>query len=102
MSSWEANSRIRLSLIAKLDDPELLIQPYLEQIDRMAAAVLAAAPDKATARQRLAALDAYLFEQNGYHGSRTEYYHRANSYLNQVIDDREGKTLAFASPTAAT
>ncbi len=37
-----------------------------------------------------------MFEQNGYHGSRTEYYHRANSYLSRVIDDREGLPITLS------
>ena len=45
---------------------------------------------------RLAALTKYLFEDNGFHGSRTEYYHRANSYLNRVIDDREGIPITLS------
>jgi regulator of sirC expression with transglutaminase-like and TPR domain len=41
--------------------------------------------------EKLAKLNDYFFVENGFHGSRgEEYYHRANSYMNRVIDDREG------------
>ena len=40
-------------------------------------------------------LDQYLFQDNGFHGSRFDYYHRANSYLNRVIDDREGLPITL-------
>ena len=36
------------------------------------------------------ALIQYLFQEQGFHGSDLDYYHRSNSYINEVIDDREG------------
>jgi len=95
-------------LIAKLDEHDIDVDGYLDQVRRMAAEIregLAeqAHVDEAHADQtkadeatRLAALDHYLFKQNGFHGSRFEYYHRANSYLNRVIDDREGLPITLA------
>src|SRR5690606_2448324 len=47
-------------------------------------------------RARLAAMNQYLFVDNGFHGSRTDYYNRANSYLNRVIDDREGLPITLS------
>src|SRR5262249_30039149 len=44
----------------------------------------------------LAALKTYLFDENGFHGSRLDYYNAANSYLNRVIDDREGLPITLA------
>lgn len=83
-------------LIAKLDDAEVDVDGYLEEIDRMAADIRADLPKEADENARLAALDDYLFRQNGFHGSRTDYYHRANSYLNRVIDDREGLPITLS------
>jgi regulator of sirC expression with transglutaminase-like and TPR domain len=82
--------------IAALDDEELDVEDYARQVERMAEEIrgrLAADADEST---RLAALNKFLFEDNGFHGSRTEYYHRANSYLNRVIDDREGIPITLA------
>ena len=53
-------------------------------------------PEKAEEAARVAALNKYLFEENGFHGSRTDYYHRANSYLSRVIDDREGLPITLS------
>ncbi len=83
-------------LIAQLDDPEVDISAYLRQVDRMAGEIRAALPENADRRQRLAALDKYLFEQNGFHGSRYEYYHAANSHLHRVIDDRVGLPITLS------
>src|SRR5204862_4517779 len=45
---------------------------------------------------KLAALNEYLFVGNGFHGSRTDYYHKANSFLSRVIDDREGLPITLS------
>jgi regulator of sirC expression with transglutaminase-like and TPR domain len=83
-------------LIARLDDDEVEIEPYLEQVDGMAGEIRAALAKDADEPTRLAALNKFLFEQNGFHGSRTDYYHRANSYLSRVIDDREGLPITLS------
>jgi regulator of sirC expression with transglutaminase-like and TPR domain len=53
-------------------------------------------PGEATDAAKLDALRKYLFEENGFHGSRGDYYHRANSYLNEVLDDREGLPITLS------
>ncbi len=53
-------------------------------------------PENADATTRRDALHKYLFEENGFHGGRAEYYHRANSHLNRVIDDREGLPITLS------
>ncbi len=83
-------------LLAKLDDHELDVDAYIHEIDRMAAEIRSDLSEDADAAARMAALNRYLFEQNGYHGSRHEYYHRANSYLNRVLDDREGIPITLS------
>ena len=77
-------------LLAKMDERDLDVEAYVNQLDKMAQEIKSGLPRDSDERTRLVALNAYLFQQNGYHGSRFEYYHRANSYLNRVIDDREG------------
>ena len=83
-------------LIAKFDDEELDIGVYLDKIDRMASEILDALPKDADRESRLKQLNVYLYENNGFHGSRTDYYHPANSYLNRVLDDREGIPITLS------
>ncbi len=83
-------------LIAKLDNPDLPLESYIRAVERMAEEIRQSLPDQADAKTRLEALNTYLFDQLGFHGSRTEYYHRSNSYLNEVIDDREGLPITLA------
>lgn len=96
---------IRASLlIARLDNHELDVDAYCTQVDRMAAEIQTAIErdlkdsdnKSATELQRLQVLDRYLFAERGFHGSRTNYYHRSNSYLNEVIDDREGLPIMLS------
>ncbi len=77
-------------LIARLDNTEIQVQDYLEEVDRMASEIAGRIPDQAGATGKVDAVRTYLFKDNGFHGSRSDYYNRSNSYLNEVIDDREG------------
>jgi regulator of sirC expression with transglutaminase-like and TPR domain len=93
----EEGGLARASLLtAMLDNDEIDVESYLYTLDRMADEIRQSLPEDAGEDARLAALTRYLFEENGFHGSRTNYYHRANSYLNQVIDDREGLPITLS------
>ena len=83
-------------LIAKLDNSEVDVDAYREQVDRMAREIRERLPSQADDDAKLAALNKYLFDENGYHGSRRDYYSRSNSYLNEVIDDREGLPITLS------
>ena len=83
-------------LIALVDDEDLDIDAYVQQVERMAAEISAALPADADEAARRAALEKYLFAENGFHGSRTDYYHAANSHLSRVIDDREGLPITLS------
>jgi regulator of sirC expression with transglutaminase-like and TPR domain len=83
-------------LLARLDTPDFDLEPYRQQIEEMAHEIKAALPRGADGAAKLRALNKYLFEENGFHGSRTDYYNRANSYLNQVLDDREGLPITLS------
>jgi len=85
-------------LLAKLDNPGLDPSPYLAEIDRLAAGVRLSLTDtdRASPLAMLAALNRWLFTENGYHGSREDFSNKSNSYLNEVIDDREGLPITLA------
>ena len=83
-------------LLAKLDNEELDLDAYRRQLDDMAKDItcqLAAMPDD---EAKLKALKKFLFEENGFHGSRSDYNNRANSYINEVLDDREGIPITLS------
>ncbi len=85
-------------LIARLDQPDLDVAYYREQFDRLAeeAGDAVAAGNAADDREKVRLLAEFLFEESGFHGSRTEYYHPGNSYLNEVIEYREGLPITLA------
>ncbi|MBC8112987.1 MAG: tetratricopeptide repeat protein [Candidatus Saccharimonas sp.] len=83
-------------LISKLDNPELDIDSYVQEVERHARRAQVDLPKEATDQDRLAALNRYLFEEQGFHGSRTDYDNRSNSYLNEVLDDREGLPISLS------
>jgi len=82
--------------IARLDEEDVDAEAYVRQVERMAEEIRSKLPADADEATRLKTLNQYLFVDNGFHGSRTDYYNRANSYLNRVIDDREGLPITLA------
>jgi len=82
-------------LISKLDNPELEIAPYLTRLERIGKRVAERFPDKATPAEKVTILRAVLFDEMSFHGSNADYYDASNSYLNEVLDDREGIPLTL-------
>jgi regulator of sirC expression with transglutaminase-like and TPR domain len=83
-------------LIARLDNEEVDVDAYCCELDQMAAELSDSMPSGADDIAKLARLKDYLFNENGFHGSRGDYYNRANSYLNEVLDDREGLPITLS------
>ncbi|MFL5343064.1 MAG: transglutaminase family protein, partial [Gemmataceae bacterium] len=83
-------------LVAKLDNDDVDVPTYRSELDHLGKKLAATFPKDAGEKEKLAALNKFLFEERGYHGSRADYYHRSNSYLNEVIDDREGLPITLA------
>jgi len=83
-------------LLAWLDNEELDRAAYGKELDRLAADAAAELSAEADDAARLAALDKLLFEELGFHGSRGDYYNLSNSYVNEVLDDREGIPITLS------
>ncbi|MEK6239255.1 MAG: hypothetical protein N2C14_31440, partial [Planctomycetales bacterium] len=83
-------------LLAAMDNDEVDVDSYCEEVDKLAAELRESLPAKADDKAKLAALNKFLFEELGFHGSRHDYYNRANSYLNEVLDDREGIPITLS------
>jgi serine protease Do len=83
-------------LVSRLDNPDLDIEPYRGEVADMAAEITRSVSNETDPAKKLDHLITYLFRENGYHGSRSDYYNRANSYINEVIDDREGIPLTLS------
>ena len=83
-------------LIARLYDPELEVAAYRGEFNAMADEVRASLPNQADDATILKRLVEYLFQELGFHGSRSDYYSRENSFLNVVLDDREGLPITLS------
>lgn len=83
-------------LVARLDNEDLDVDAYLGEVGQMVDEIRGKLPDDATEADRRRALEQYLYADNGFHGSRRDYYNRSNSYLNEVIDDREGLPITLS------
>ena len=82
-------------LVAALDNRELEVNVYLSLVDQFAEEFHEENPD-VTNENRVQQFNQFFFQENGFHGSRTNYYNASNSYLNEVIDDREGLPLTLS------
>ena len=83
-------------LISRLDNPELDLNAYVKEVERHARRAQTGLPKDANEAVKFTALNRYLFEEQGFHGSRTDYDNRSNSYLNEVLDDREGLPITLS------
>lgn len=83
-------------LVSRLDNPELDLDAYVMDVERHARRALEGLPADASEAARFEALNRYLFDEQGFHGSRTDYDNRSNSYLNEVLDDREGLPITLS------
>ena len=84
-------------LLSKNDDPELDVEAYRNLVDTMAEELSERIPEDAEDLDRLRVMNDYLFKENGFHGSRgPDYYGSNNSYINRVLDDREGQPITLS------
>lgn len=83
-------------IVARMDNDDLDIGAYLREVEGFARTIREGLPPKADDKAKLAALDEFLFKKMGFHGCRTDSDNRSNSYLNEVIDDREGWAVTLS------
>jgi regulator of sirC expression with transglutaminase-like and TPR domain len=84
-------------LIACEEYPALDLRLYLARLDEMAGAVRRRLPDAAAAADAVAVLNAYLFEEEGFHGNEQDYYDPRNSFLNEVLDRKTGIPITLST-----
>jgi serine protease Do len=83
-------------LLARHDNPELEAATYEDAIQQMAEELREDPALSGTTSEAARRISRFLFEENGFHGSRTEFHHRSNSYINEVLDDREGLPITLS------
>ncbi|MEN9733385.1 MAG: putative periplasmic serine endoprotease DegP-like precursor [Verrucomicrobiota bacterium] len=83
-------------LVALHDQPDLDIVASEDQLQAWGEELRGRLKDIDSDAEKVRALCRFLFEENGFHGSRHDYSNPANSHLNQVIDDREGLPITLS------
>ena len=83
-------------LIAAIDNPEFKVEDSLQSLDDLASDFLKSLPEGISEADKLPAFHRFLFDEQGFHGSRVNYYNPSNSYLNETIDDREGLPITLS------
>ena len=83
-------------LIAQDAYPELHVERYLGDIERMAMRLRGLMPESSAPEERVAALNQFLFEDLGFRGNTEEYYDPRNSYLNDVLDRKVGIPISLS------
>jgi regulator of sirC expression with transglutaminase-like and TPR domain len=84
-------------LVACEEYPELPVEKYLARIDEMADHARGPVDRAPTLLGRVRALNAYLFDEQGFHGNHDDYYDPRNSFLNDVLDRRTGIPVTLSA-----
>ncbi len=86
-----------LFLLARLEQPELDVRPYLMQFDALAAEVLRRVESRPPTLDRSLALVAYLGQEIGLTGDREDFHHPDNIYVHRVLERKRGMPLTLAA-----
>lgn len=78
------------------DQGELQIEPYLAQLDALALDARRRIPPGAEPRHAVMALNAFLFDEQGFQGNTWDYNDPRNSFLDQVLKRRTGLPITLA------
>jgi regulator of sirC expression with transglutaminase-like and TPR domain len=94
------DSRIELAraclMIAQDAYPELDVERYLGEIERMAMRLRGRLPQSGGGEERVVALNQFLYEDLGFWGNTDDYYDPRNSYLNEVIERKTGIPITLS------
>lgn len=84
-------------LIARYAYPHLDPEPYMRQLDMMAADVRDCIGPRASGEETVKILGRYLFTELGFTGNTRNYYEPDNSYLNLVLERRTGIPISLST-----
>lgn len=83
-------------LLARLEYPTLDETPYRRRLDRWGKRVAARLSGDESPTAQVQELNEVLFSEVGFHANHDDYYDPDNSYLNRVIDRRQGIPLTMS------
>lgn len=81
--------------IAQEEYPSIDVDDYLLRFDDLAAKAQRFIGTEGAPAERIARLNRFVFEEEGFSGDRDDYYDPRNSYLNDVLDRRKGIPISL-------
>jgi regulator of sirC expression with transglutaminase-like and TPR domain len=81
---------------AQAEYPRLDLDEYLNALDVMADEIREKLPEENYPLKIIKTINSYLFEDLGYQGNVNSYYDPCNSFLNDVIDMRQGIPISLS------
>src|SRR5580658_4089868 len=83
-------------LIAKEEYPDLNIDGYIDKMAELAREAEPIVRAGADTVERIQLLSHFLFEQKGFEGNREHYSDPRNSFMNDVLDRRQGIPITLS------
>ncbi|MFL6579781.1 MAG: SirB1 family protein [Burkholderiales bacterium] len=83
-------------LIAAHEYPDLAVSAYLSRIEKLAHALRMRIGEDATALERIAELNQFMFRDLGFAPNTENYYDPRNSFLNEVLERRVGIPITLS------
>lgn len=83
-------------LLSRYDNPEIDVDAYMGVFNDLVADLKDDPEIKKGTLPAVKRLTRFLFQENSFHGSRGDYESRSNSYMNEVLDDREGLPITLS------
>ncbi len=84
-------------LLAQTQYPDINIQAYQALFDNYAADLREQIGPGHSTEQTIAIINHYLFDELKFKGNEENYYDPENSYLNRVVDERNGNPISLCS-----
>ena len=79
-----------------LEYPELNIESYIQQINRIGMSLKESINDVKNPTYLISMLNEHLFENLGFRGDDDDYYNPKNNFLNEVIDKKSGLPITIS------
>jgi regulator of sirC expression with transglutaminase-like and TPR domain len=83
-------------LISALLQPGLDPELHLRRLESLSIAAVASVAREAPLRERILALNRFLFVEEGFRANRDDYYDPRNSFLDQVLERRTGIPITLS------
>lgn len=82
--------------LAQEDYPDLDVEEYLAQLDRMADTLRQRLPTTAYPMKIIRAINQYLYDELNFQGNTADYYDPRNSFFNEVLTRRLGIPITLS------